>query len=316
ASMVARLKEAQGRLDGAKSGGVLLESTLPSYWWPDPAHQVENRKVLAELAAQSPRLLAEADTAGFAEEGTGLGKMVFQSLAAATSSNALVVPTSPAAKELMGLFMVRNSDGSGYLLGSVLPAREVDPSTNGYPKLRALNGDGIYLAGWNLLKPAIGSVIKEDLTRMLVPMGLLLIGMMAFIFRRARDVWFAIFTMIIGTLVMLATMSLLEMKWNFVNLMATPLLLGTGIDYAIHVTLTLRRTGSCFKEFWNGTGKALLFCGASNLIGFGSMCFSSSDALDSLGNVAIIGILVSMLGSLFLLPGWHEEKGNPTPERE
>jgi predicted RND superfamily exporter protein len=316
ASMVARIREAQARLDSARASGVLTEATLPAYWWPDPARQAENRKVFADLAAQSPRLLAEADAAGFNEQGTGLGKVVFASLAEWTAKDALVVPKSPAAQEIMGLYMSRKDDGSGYFLGSVLPSKEADPDSPGYSKLRALNGDGIYLSSWSLLKPAIGMVVKDDLVRMLIPMGLLLIGMMAFIFRRFRDVWFAIFTMIIGTLVMLATMSLLGMKWNFVNLMATPLLLGTGIDYAIHVTLTLRRTGSCFKEFWNGTGKALLFCGASNLIGFGSMCFSSSDALDSLGNVSIIGILVSMLGSLFLLPGWHEEKGNPTPERQ
>lgn len=52
------------------------------------------------------------------------------------------------------------------------------------------------------------------------------------------------------------------------------------------------------------TGKALLFCGASNVIGFGSLVFSSSDALVSLGTVAVIGILLSMGILIFLLPGW------------
>jgi predicted RND superfamily exporter protein len=115
-------------------------------------------------------------------------------------------------------------------------------------------------------------------------------------------------TMLVSTVVLLALMRLFGLKWNFVNLMATPLLLGTGIDYAIHVTLTLKRTGMCFKELWNGTGKALLFCGASNVIGFGSLMFSSSDALVSLGQVAVIGILLSMTFSIFLLPGWHARK--------
>jgi len=316
AEMIARLKEAQTRLANGKQNGLLEQAELPVWWWPDAEHQQENRKVLAALTADSPRLFVEADTAGFAEEGTGLAKAVFASLKDLTSTDALAFPKSPAAQEIMSLLLSRKDDGSGYFLGSVLPTREVDPSTPGYARLRTLNGDGIYLSSWNLLKPAIGMVVKDDLVRMLVPMFLLLIGMMAFIFRRFRDVWFAIFTMIIGTLVMLAAMSLLGMKWNFVNLMATPLLLGTGIDYAIHVTLTLRRTGADFKEFWNGTGKALLFCGASNLIGFGSMCWSSSEALDSLGYVSIIGILVSMLGSLLLLPGWHQEKAEPKAHTE
>jgi uncharacterized protein len=145
-----------------------------------------------------------------------------------------------------------------------------------------------------------------------VPMFILLVGMMSFIFRRTADVGLALFAMALSTLLLLAIMSATGLKWNFVNLMATPLLLGTGIDYAIHVTLSLRRTGGNFKELWQGTGKALLFCGASNVIGFGSLVFSSSDALVSLGTVAVIGILLSMGISIFLLPGWrHQEAETP-----
>jgi predicted RND superfamily exporter protein len=131
------------------------------------------------------------------------------------------------------------------------------------------------------------------------------VGMMAVIFRRAADVGLALGAMLVSTLLLLAVMSAAGIKWNFVNLMATPLLLGTGIDYAIHVTLSLRRTGGDFRELWQGTGKALLFCGASNVIGFGSLINSSSDALVSLGVVAVIGILLCMAVSIFLLPGWR-----------
>lgn len=303
ATMRARLVEAARRLAAAKDDGVLLSATLPSGWWPDPERQAANRAALRGLAGEGSRLLGEADAAGFSEEGTALGRQVLSALGSAAAEGK--EPESPAAREVMRLFMQRGESGGGLVLGSVLPAPEVDPLTPGYPRLRALNGDGIWLAGWSLFKPAIAGLVKEDMTRMLVPMGILLVGMMALIFRRVRDVSLALATMLVSTVVLLALMRLFGLKWNFVNLMATPLLLGTGIDYAIHVTLTLRRTGMCFKELWNGTGKALLFCGASNVIGFGSLVFSSSDALVSLGQVAVIGILLSMTVSIFLLPGWH-----------
>jgi predicted RND superfamily exporter protein len=303
-TMRARLAEAERRLAAAEDDGVLLESSLPSGWWPDPDRQESNRAVLLALSAEAPRLLAQADEAGFTEEGTALGRQVFGFLAKAGTAKGFY-PESAAAREVMRLFLQRGENGGGLVLGSVLPAPEVDPLTPGYPRLRALNGDGIWLAGWSLFKPAIAGLVKEDMTRMLVPMGVLLVLMMFLIFRRGRDVGLALMTMLVSAVVLLALMRLFDLKWNFVNLMATPLLLGTGIDYAIHVTLTLKRTGMCFKELWNGTGKALLFCGASNVIGFGSLMFSSSDALVSLGQVAVIGILLSMTFSIFLLPGWH-----------
>lgn len=304
ATMLRRIGEAQERMKKAAGDGILLESTLPSGWWPDPARQEQNRPLLVALAKESPRLLAEADTIGFSDEGTALGRQVLGFLADAGSKSGFY-PQSPAAREVMRLFINRKESGGGLVLGSVLPAPDVDPTTPGYPRLRALNGDGIWLSGWSLFKPAISGLVKEDVVRMLLPMGILLIGMMAVIFRRFRDVGFALLTMVVSTVGMLAVMRIFDLKWNFVNLMATPLLLGTGIDYAIHVTLTLKRTGMCFKELWNGTGKALLFCGASNVIGFGSLCWSSSDALVSLGQVSVVGIVFSMAVSLFLLPGWH-----------
>jgi predicted RND superfamily exporter protein len=303
--MLGRLQEAEQRLLTARKSGWIAESELPGGWWPDPAQQAANRTVLAALARDRERLLAAADATGFTEEGLALGRGVLEAIARQTANTDVVFPQSPAAQEVMRLFLHRKPDGGGCLLGSVLPADGLDPAGADFGKFRSLTGGGIWLSGWDLFKPAISKLVREDMTRMLVPMFILLIGMMIVIFRRAADVALALFAMAVSTLLLLAIMSLAGLKWNFVNLMATPLLLGTGIDYAIHVSLSLRRTGGNFKELWQGTGKALLFCGASNVIGFGSLVFSSSDALVSLGTVAVIGILLSMATSIFLLPGWR-----------
>lgn len=311
AEMRQRLAQARQRLATLQNDGFIETITLPEGWWPDPVKQATNRPILAALALQQERLLAEADTAGFAAEGLALGSRVLEIISLQSKSTSLFVPESPSAQEVMRLFLSRKADGSGYLLGSVEPTANVQPAGKDYETFRSITGGGIWLSGWDLFKPAIAKLVKEDMTRMLVPMCILLVGMMIFIFRRIADVGFALFAMILSTLLLLATMSLVGLKWNFVNLMATPLLLGTGIDYAIHVTLSLRRTGGNFKDLWQGTGKALLFCGASNIIGFGSLMFSSSDALVSLGNVAVIGILFSMGISIFLLPGWSQRLHPP-----
>ena len=304
AEMHQRLTEARQRIAAAQASGSIHQAALPDGWWPDAARQTTNRQALAALAADRARLLREADAAGFAEEGLALGSSVLEAMDRQTANPNLVYPQSAAALEVMRLFLSRKPGGGGYVLGSVEPAAGVEPAGADYEKFRAMTGGGIWLSGWNLFKPAIAKLVREDMTRMLVPMFILLVGMMIAIFRRVSDVVLALFAMVISTLLLLAIMSLTGLKWNFVNLMATPLLLGTGIDYAIHVTLSLRRTGGDFKDLWQGTGKALLFCGASNVIGFGSLVFSSSDALVSLGNVSVIGILLSMGISIFLLPGW------------
>jgi len=303
--MLQRIAEAQQRVLTIKKYGSISEGKLPAGWWPDAAIQSVNRPLLAQLSADRARLLMEADAAGFTEEGIALGKSVLEAMARQTAETAVVFPKSESAREVMRLFVSRKENGGGYLLGNIEPAVGIDPAGKDYESFRSITGNGIWLSGWALFKPAISRLVSKDMTRMLVPMFILLVGMMIVIFRKAGDVALALFAMVVCTILLLAIMSVAGLKWNFVNLMATPLLLGTGIDYAIHVTLSLRRTHGDYQELWQGTGKALLFCGASNVIGFGSLVFSSSDALVSLGMVSVIGILLSMGVSIFLLPGWR-----------
>ncbi|NJR41454.1 MAG: MMPL family transporter [Akkermansiaceae bacterium] len=308
AEMQQKITEAQRRLSSAQQSNTIQQASIPYGWWPNISHQNANRSILAQLAKDRDSLLQHADAIGFSETGTALGRSVLDEITKITASNDLAFPQSAAAQEVMRLFIARKPNGSGYLLGSITPAAGIEPAGKDYESFLSIMGDGIWLSGWDLFKPAIAKLVREDMIRMLAPMFILLVGMMILIFRRVRDVGMSLFAMILSALLLLAIMSIAGLKWNFVNLMATPLLLGTGIDYAIHVTLSLRRTGGNFKELWQGTGKALLFCGASNVIGFGSLVFSSSEALVSLGTVAVIGILLSMGISIFLLPGWSERK--------
>ncbi|MFT4177098.1 MAG: MMPL family transporter [Luteolibacter sp.] len=305
AEMLEKIPEAQRRIDLAASQGLIQPTRLATGWWPDAATQTMNRPPLAGLLAQRERLLVEADRAGFSGEGLVLGRAVMNALEARISETSTAFPSSGSAREMMRLFLNRQENGGGVLLGSLQPRSGIDPAGKDYDGFRAMAGDGIWLSGWSLFQPAISRLVKTDMTRMLVPMFALLLGMMWVIFRKVGDVGLALFAMALSTLLLLAIMSLCGLTWNFVNLMATPLLLGTGIDYAIHVTLSLRRTRGNFRDLWNGTGKALLFCGASNVIGFGSLIYSSSEALVSLGIVAVIGITLSMATSIFLLPGWR-----------
>ena len=305
AEMLQRLEIAKQRLLTARKSGWIESSELAADWWPDVKRQETNRFILARLAAERERLLKEADAVGFTEEGLALGRSVMELLEKQCADPKVAFPESPAAREVLRLFLTRGENGGGCLSGSVQPAHGIDPAGKDFEKFRSMTGDGVWLSGWELFKPAIAGLVKNDMPRMIVPMFILLVAMMAVIFHRATDVGIALFAMVVSTLLLLAVMSVAGLKWNFINLMATPLLLGTGIDYAIHVTLSLRRTGGDFKDLWQGTGKALLFCGASNVIGFGSLMWSSSDALVSLGIVAVIGIVLCMGVSIFLLPGWR-----------
>lgn len=276
---------------------------VPSGWWPDPAHIERNREALAALGEDRERLLAVADEAGFSEEGLGLGKMVLEAIPEVTAWPAGRMPAGGAVEEILRGTVARAESGGGRVLGTVELFAPDELDAADLDRLRAAGGEGVMLAGWALLRPAVLPLVKKDVMEVFLPMAGLMLVMLAFVFRNVHDVVASVSAMAISGLVLLAVMRLVGLEWNFMNIAATPLLLGTGLDYGIHILLALRRSGADRRHVWNGTGKAVLFCGASTAIGFGSLAFASIDALASLGKVALLGILISMAVSVFLLPG-------------
>jgi predicted RND superfamily exporter protein len=311
-TMRQRLHEAERRLT---ANPVVASLVLPAPWWPDGPRQMANRAALHGLAENSDSLLASADSAGFSEEGLALDRAVLVEMKRMIGAEGLVFPQSPAAGDMMRMFVSRDESGGGCVAGMVRLAEGVDATGGDYEILRAMNGGGIWFAGWELLRPAVAPLVRKDLTDVFLPMAALMLLMLAVIFRSARVVALCLAAMMLAGLILLAAMALLGIGWNFLNIAATPLLLGTGIDYGIHVGIALRRNGGDLAAMWHGTGKAVVFCGVSTAIGFGSLCFASNDAMASLGAVAVIGILAGMAVSVFLLPSFIAAKqadGSPS----
>ena len=302
--MEARVIEAAQRLEVLKAErpGLVQRVDLPSGWWPTPERVAKNRVMIEGLAKDRERIVAAADEIGFSEEGIALGQSVLENLPEILAMDPSSVPSDEAAAEILRGFVFKNAQG-GTLLGTVEIAHPEELSPEDFASLRKFSEDGIYLAGWTLLKPAVLPLVKKDLMDVFLPMAALMVVMLTLVFRNVRDVALSLATMLLSGALLLAAMRVAGIGWNFLNIAATPLLLGTGLDYTIHMLLAVRRTGGDLKAVWNGTGKAVLFCGASTAIGFGSLAFASNDALASLGKVAVLGILISMSVSILLLPG-------------
>jgi len=305
AEVEARLKQARERLERVRERhpGLVQRVEVPRAWWPSPSRMERNRPELQRLADSRERLIEAADEAGFSEEGTALGRAVLEVLPEVLALEPGELPRGPAVTELMRTRVMQREGGGGRVLGTVEVEQARELEDEEFAALREVSGEGVYLAGWALLKPAVLPLVRQDLTHVFLPMAGLMVVMLSLVFRRAKDVVLALSTMALSGLLLLVAMRTLGLQWNFLNIAATPLLLGTGLDYTIHILLAMRRTGGDLKAVWNGTAKAVLFCGTSTAIGFGSLAFASIDALASLGKVAVIGILISMSVSALLLPG-------------
>ncbi len=304
AAMRARLDEAErllGRLR-EEHPGLVLGYSLPRGWWGDPGRQERNLPVLAELGQMLPRLVAEGREAGFSEQGLALDRRIIELVPRWSEISTGGFPENPAVLEMARTLVHPEGGGRGQVMGSIELADEENLSPADLEVLRRLSGDGIHLGGWSLIKPAVVPLVMQDVTRVFLPMLGVMVVMLSLVFRRAREVLASLGALALTGLVLLAAMRVIGMEWNFLNIAATPLLLGTTLDYSIHILLAVQRARGDRRQVWNGTGKAVLFCGGSTAIGFGSLALASNPALASLGVVTVIGILSAALIAVFILP--------------
>ena len=90
---------------------------------------------------------------------------------------------------------------------------------------------------------------------------------------------------------------------NFYNLVVLPTVLGIGDDSGIHIVHRYLEEGKgSVPKVLHSTGEHITVSAATTIVGFGGLLFSLHPGMVSIGKVAILGILLTLLASLFLLP--------------
>ncbi len=106
-------------------------------------------------------------------------------------------------------------------------------------------------------------------------------------------------------------MYLTGFQFNYANLMALPILVGTGVDYGVHLAHRTKQEGNVYAAA-RTTGRAIALCGLTTLVGFGSLILGNHWGVRSLGIILVIGISSCLLAALVVIPGAVRAKKDPT----
>ncbi len=108
----------------------------------------------------------------------------------------------------------------------------------------------------------------------------------------------------VAALWMVGFMNILDIDINMVNIIAVPLILGIGIDDAVHMIHRYRIEGGGRKidAVLNTTGRAILLTSLTTVAAFGSFMFSLYRGLSTTGIILSIGITVCFFSSVYFLP--------------
>lgn len=300
-----KLHHVTAALDTAKSNGLVRDFTLPTPLWPNPTNQAANKLILKELVAEEPLLTSAAASNGFATNALLMTSQILATWRAAIATPGVFWPTNEMSQWVLGQFAARRTN-------LFMATGLIYPATESLKQLRhevarwepSLPRDGVLLSGWPLLGSALVAKIQQNVWHVVLPMVVLVLLSLWFAFRRPREILLSLGVMLISGLFLLAVMRASGWSWNLLNMMAVPLILGTGVDYSIFMQLALRRHDGDLKMAHQSVGRALLLCGGTAVAGFGSLSLSTNAGMASLGQVCAIGIGCNMLISVYLLPIW------------
>jgi len=294
-----RLAAVKPALDNAVSNHWLTGFTLPDTLWPRPEMQAANRPIAQRLLAESDTMKTAALANGFTADALGLNGKIMETWRQAATTTNVFWPTNAASQwifEKIAAHDLRDFFAAGFLYPA---AGLVDPTV-----IRPLPDEGVWLSSWSLLGRAVLDKVKHNLWKVLVPMVSLVLLSLWLAFGRLPEMCLSLGTLLLSGLCLLAAMKIAGWSWNVLNLMALPLLLGTGVDYSLFMQLALRRHDGSLAAARHSVGRALLLCGGTAVAGFGSLGFSSNAGMASLGQICAAGLAGNMLISIFLLPVW------------
>jgi len=164
-------------------------------------------------------------------------------------------------------------------------------------------GSAVTLLEW-------GRTVVRSFQQALVSATLAIALLLWLLWRSTRDMLLVLLPLGLASLATAAAAGLLDIAFNFANVVVIPLLLGIGVDSGIHLVhrhrvalvrhpdqpvgeLDLLATSSAQAVFWSAT---------TTMLSFGSLALVSHPGIRSLGELLVIGVTLTVLANLVVLP--------------
>lgn len=167
------------------------------------------------------------------------------------------------------------------------------------------------VSGGALQTKRAGEVISAS---MLQATGIAFAVIILFLFllvQNVRMVFLMIFPLALAAVMTTATGVLVEIPFNYANVIVLPLLLGVGVDSGIHLVMRQEHIKHGEQVHETSTPRAVLFSALTTVASFGSLMLSPHRGTASMGELLSIAIGYTLICTLIVLPAafrWGERR--------
>jgi predicted exporter len=159
-------------------------------------------------------------------------------------------------------------------------------------------GVPMILSGWSYALADLQPWSHRQLLIISALMAIFDVSLLAILYRDFRLWLIQVITLAFGIGAMVATMKLLNLHLNLLNVLSFRLVLAIGVDYGIYVVLIWQKTRELEHDV-AGVIKPVILAGLTAVSGFGSLGWARNPSLSGLGIACAIGIFWSLVATIF-----------------
>jgi predicted RND superfamily exporter protein len=172
-------------------------------------------------------------------------------------------------------------------------------------------GAPMILTGWAYVLADLQPWSHHQLLLISALMAIFDVSLLAILYRDLRLWLIQVLTLAFGIGAMIASMKLLHIHLNLLNVLSFRLVIAIGVDYGIYIVLIWQKTRDIEHDV-AGVIKPVLLAGLTALSGFGSLALARNPALTGLGIACAIGIFWSLVATIFFtLPAMAATRPKP-----
>jgi predicted RND superfamily exporter protein len=162
----------------------------------------------------------------------------------------------------------------------------------------AVAGVPMIISGWSYALADLQPWSHHQLLVISALMAIFDVSLLALLYRDLRLWLIQVITLVFGIGAMIASMKLLHIDLNLLNVLSFRLVLAIGVDYGIYVVLVWQKAHEIEHDV-TGVLKPVLLAGLTAVSGFGSLALARNPALTGLGVACAIGIFWSLVATIF-----------------
>ena len=159
------------------------------------------------------------------------------------------------------------------------------------------------VTGWSQALTSLTAWARHELIVFGGAVSLIILIVLGVVYRNAQFWLLHAITLLAAGAGTIATLKLLDLPINLLNVLAFPLMLGVGVDYGTHLILAAKE-GDDIVANLSDVLKPIVLSGLTTATGFGSLMLAQNVALSGLGTICAIGVAWCLLASLLVItPG-------------